>query len=150
MPQSLSLVVVHVIFSTKDRQPSLEPGVRTRARAYLAEVARNLGCECYEAGGVSDHVHLAIRMSRTITIAGLVEKLKTASSRWIKALSPELRRFSWQRGYGCFSVGPQDVTALREYIRDQERHHAKRSFQDEFRVLLKKYGVKYDEAYMWD
>jgi putative transposase len=89
-------------------------------------------------------------MSRTITIAGLVEKLKTASSRWIKAQAPELRRFSWQRGYGCFSVGPQDVNALREYIRDQERRHATRSFQNEFRILLKKYGVKFDEAYVWD
>jgi putative transposase len=150
MPQSLALVIVHVIFSTKDRQPILGPDVRPAAHAYLAEVARNLDCECYEVGGVNDHVHLAIRLSRTVTIADLIKELKTASSAWIKKRSPELRRFAWQRGYGCFSVGPADVNALREYIRDQERHHEKRSFQDEFRMFLKKYGVKYDEAYVWD
>jgi putative transposase len=148
MPQSLSLVVVHVIFSTKGRAPVLAVETRARTHAYLAEVARNLGCECYEVGGVNDHVHLAIRLSRTITIASLVEKLKSTSSRWIKNISPELRRFGWQNGYGCFSVSPPDVDALRKYIREQERHHKKSSFQDEFRMFLKKYGVKYDEAFL--
>ena len=98
MPQSLSLVIVHVIFSTKDRHPFLDPDARRKLHAYLATVARNAGCECYRAGGVADHVHLAIRLSRTITIAQLVEELKTASSKWLKPLSPELAGFSWQRG----------------------------------------------------
>ena len=123
MAQSLALVVVHVIFSTKERHPLLQPEIRPDAHAFLSTVARNAGCECYRVGGVADHVHLAIRMSRTITIAKLIEQLKTASSKWLKTQSPKLSRFAWQRGYGCFSVGPSDVKALMRYIDDQETHH---------------------------
>lgn len=101
-------------------------------------------------GGVADHVHLAIRLSRTLTIAALVENLKTSCSKWLKTQSPVLADFSWQRGYGCFSVGPTDLDSLCSYIDQQEEHHATRTFQDEFRMFLKKYRVEYDEAYVWD
>ena len=150
MPQSLSLVVIHVIFSTKERRAFLDAGTRPKLHAYLATVARTAGCECYRAGGVADHVHLAIRLARTLTIAGLVEDLKTSSSKWLKTQSPDLAIFSWQRGYGCFSVGPTDLDSLCAYIDHQEEHHRTRTFQDEFRMFLKKYGVEYDEAYVWD
>jgi REP element-mobilizing transposase RayT len=150
MPQSLSLIIVHVVFSTKERRPFIEPDMRPKLHAYLATVARNAGCEAYRVGGVADHVHLAIRLSRTITIADLVETLKTASSKWVKPLSSGLAGFAWQRGYGCFSVGPSDLDALRAYIDGQEGHHKTRSFQDEFRMFLKKYGVEYEEPYVWD
>jgi REP element-mobilizing transposase RayT len=150
MPQSLSLVIIHVIFSTKDRRPLLDGGIRPKLHAYLATVARNLDCEAYRVGGVADHVHLAIRLSRTVTIAALVESLKTSSSKWLKKQSHELMAFSWQSGYGCFSIGPTDLDALRAYIDDQENHHRTRTFQEEFRMFLKKYGVEYDEAYVWD
>ena len=150
MPQSLSLVIIHVIFSTKDRHPFLKPDSRPKLHAYLATVARNIGCEAYRVGGVADHVHLAIRLSRTVTIADLVQELKTSSSQWVKTQSPGLAAFAWQRGYGCFSVGPSDLDRLRAYIDDQENHHETRTFQEEFRMFLKKYGVEYDEAYVWD
>lgn len=150
MPQSLSLVVIHVIFSTKERSALLDTDTRPKLRAYLATVARNAGCECYRAGGVADHVHLAIRLTRTLTIADLVENLKTSSSKWLKTQSPDLATFSWQRGYGCFSVGPTDLDSLCAYIDNQEEHHRTRTFQEEFRMFLKKYGVEYDEAYVWD
>jgi putative transposase len=150
MAQSLSLVIVHVIFSTKERQSFLNGDIRPEMHSYLATVARNAGCEYYRVGGIADHVHLAIRLSRTITIAELVEKLKTSSSKWIKTQSAELKRFAWQRGYGCFSVGPADLDALNEYIDGQESHHRKRTFQEEFRMFLNKYKVEYDEAYVWD
>ena len=150
MPQSLSLVIIHVIFSTKERRPFLVPDTRPKLHAYLATVARNADCEAYRVGGVADHVHLAIRLSRTITIAKLVETLKTASSKWLKTDSPDLATFSWQRGYGCFSVGPSDLEALKAYIDNQDEHHKTRTFQDEFRMFLKKYGMEYDEAYVWD
>lgn len=150
MPQSLSLVIVHVIFSTKDRFPCLGPSVRPGLHAYLATVARNAGCECYRTGGVADHVHLAIRLSRTITIAQLVETLKTSSSKWLKTQGDALSGFAWQRGYGCFSIGPADLQALCDYIDRQELHHQTRTFEDEFRAFLKKYGVAHDEAYVWD
>ena len=90
MPQSLSMMLVHVVFSTKDRAPLLATSVRPHLYAYLATVARNAGCECYRAGGVADHVHLAIRLARTITIATLIEELKTSSSHWLKTQAPTL------------------------------------------------------------
>ena len=150
MPQSLSLVVIHVIFSTKDRRALLDRDTRPKLHAYLATVARNTGCECHRAGGEADHVHLAIRLSRTLTVAALVENLKTTSSRWLKSQGPDLSAFSWQRGYGCFSVGPTGLDSLCAYIDGQEEHHRTHSFQDEFRMFLKKYGVEHDEAHLWD
>ena len=150
MPQSLSLVIIHLIFGTKDRCALIGPDTRPRVHAYLASVARNAGCECYRAGGVADHVHLAIRLPRTLAIADLVEDLKTSSSKWLKPRSRELASFSWQRGYASFSVGPTDLQSLCGYIDQQEEHHRQRSFQDELRRFLKKYGVPYDEAYVWD
>ena len=150
MPQSLSLVIIHVTFSTKARHPFLDPDMRPKLHAYLATVARNLGCDAYRVGGVADHVHLAIRLSRTFTIAALVEGLKTSSSKWVKTQSPALAAFAWQRGYGCFSVGPSDLDALRTYIEDQENHHRTRTFQEEYRAFLIKYGIEYDERYVWD
>jgi REP element-mobilizing transposase RayT len=95
-------------------------------------------------------VHLAIRLSRTITIAELVETLKTTSSKWLKSQSASLGAFAWQRGYGCFSVGPSDLDSLCEYIDRQDEHHRQRTFQEEFRMFLAKYGVEYNEAYVWD
>ena len=116
---------------------------------YLATVARNLGCECYRVGGVADHVHLAIRISRTITTAQLVEELKTSSSKWLKTQSPASRGFAWQGGYGAFSIGPSNLEALTRYIDEQEKHHRTRTFQQEYRKFLERYGVDYDERYVW-
>jgi putative transposase len=150
MPQSLSYLLTHIIFSTKDRAPVLDLDVRPALHAYLATVSRNMDCECFRVGGVADHVHLAVRLSRTLTMAKLVEELKTSSSKWLKTQSPTLGTFAWQRGYGAFSVGPSDLKALLDYIDNQEEHHRTRSFQDEYRAFLKKYGIEYDERYVWD
>jgi REP element-mobilizing transposase RayT len=150
MPQSLGLVIVHIVFSTKERHPWLVADTRPRTHAYLATVARNSGCECYQAGGVMDHVHMAIRLARTITIADFVENVETASSKWLKTLSPDLAPFSWQRGYGAFSVEPAGLDTLLDYIDGQEAHHQTHTFQDEFRGILSKYGIGYDETYVWD
>ena len=150
MPQSLALLLTHIIFSTKDRAPFLKPEIPGELHAYLATVARNLGCECFLVGGVEDHVHLAIGLSRTITAAKLVEQLKTASSHWLKTKAPLLNNFSWQSGYAIFSVSPQALPALKSYIAEQEAHHKRTSFQDELRGLLTKYGVAFNEKYLWD
>ena len=150
MPQSLSYLLTHIVFSTKDRNPVLDATVRPALNAYLATVARNVDCECFRVGGVADHVHLAVRLSRTITMAQLIEELKTASSKWLKTQSPALATFSWQRGYGAFSVRPADLNALLHYIDTQEEHHKTRTFQDEYRAFLKKYGIDFDERYVWD
>jgi REP element-mobilizing transposase RayT len=150
MPQSLAFVLVHVVFSTKDRAPVLNASVRPALYSYLATVARNAKCECYRVGGIADHVHLAVRLSRTTNVAEIVEQLKSSSSKWLKTQSSDLSRFAWQRGYGAFSVGPADLSALIDYIDTQEMHHQQQSFQDEFRAFLKKYGVEFDERYLWD
>lgn len=150
MPQSLSYLLTHIIFSTKDRAPVLDAAVRPALHAYLATVSRNANCECFRVGGMADHVHCAIRLSRTITMAHLIEELKTSSSKWLKTQSPALAAFAWQRGYGAFSVGPSDLNALLHYIDTQEEHHKTRTFQDEYRAFLKKYGIEYDERYVWD
>jgi REP element-mobilizing transposase RayT len=150
MPESHAFALIHFIFSTKNRMPVLDSEVRAPLHAYLATVARNAGCDCYRAGGVADHVHLAVRLSRTVTIAHLVEELKTSSSKWLKIQSPSLAQFTWQRGYGAFSVGPTDLAALQKYIDNQAEHHRTRTFQQEYIAFLKKYGVEYDERYVWD
>ena len=148
MPQSLARILVHLVFSTKDREPWLTPALRPSLHAYLATVARNCGCECYRVGGVSDHVHLAIVLARTITVAAVVEIVKTSSSKWIKTQSPTTSAFAWQRGYGAFSVGPSDRDALCDYIENQEEHHRTRTFQDEYRTFLAEHGMAYDERYV--
>jgi putative transposase len=150
MAQSLSLVIVHMIFSTKDRFACLDPSTRPRLHAYLATVARNAKCEGYRVGGTWDHVHLAVRLSRTIAIAASVEELKTSSSKWLKLQWPQLGQFAWQRGYGAFSLGPDELATLVAYINNQEEHHRVRTFQEEYLAFLKKYGVPYDERYVWD
>ncbi|MBK7003145.1 MAG: IS200/IS605 family transposase [Rhodoferax sp.] len=150
MPQSLSYLLTHIVFSTKNRAPVLDTTVRPTLYAYLATVTRNVDCECLRVGGVADHVHLAIRLSRTITMAQLVEELKTASSKWLKIQSPALASFAWQRGYGAFSVGPSDLHVLLHYIDTQEEHHRTRTFQEEYRAFLNKYGIECDERYVWD
>jgi REP element-mobilizing transposase RayT len=148
--QSLSLVLIHIIFSTKDRFPCLSKSVRPHLHAYLATIVRNLKCEAYGVGGTADHVHIAARLTRTIAVADLIEKLKTSTSKWVKMQQPQLHRFSWQRGYGAFSVGYSQLKDLIQYIECQEAHHATRTFQEEYLALLNDHGVQYDERYLWD
>jgi len=150
MPQSLACLIIHVIFSTKYRAPVLGASIRPSLFAYLATCSRNAKCECYRVGGAADHVHLVIRLSRTITVAKLVEELKTASSKWMKRQSNELSEFAWQVGYGAFSVSSTELGFLRRYIDNQERHHRDNSFQDEYVRILVHHGVEYDERLLWD
>ena len=150
MPQSLSNILVHLIWSTRDRRPCLDPSTREKTHAFLAGVVRQCDCEAYRVGGPTDHVHLAIRLSRTVSVADLVKDAKAASSKWLKTQGPEFADFSWQLGYGAFSVGMSQKEALLLYIYNQEEHHRTRSFQDEYRDFLSKYGIAFDERYVWD
>lgn len=150
MPQSLAFNLVHLIFSTKDRRPLLRQDLRTDLYGYLATVARGAGCDSFRIGGVADHVHFALRMHPDRSLSRLVGELKTSSSRWLKTQGPELAKFSWQRGYGAFSVSPADAGALLRYIDAQDAHHRRRSFQDEMRAFFLKYHVVFDERYVWD
>jgi putative transposase len=148
MPQTLSFNLVHVVFSTRNRLPLIAGEVAGDLHAYLAGTVRQLGCECFRVGGVADHVHLAVRLVPTKAAAGIVSGLKSGSSAWMKTRGVE--KFSWQRGYGLFSVSPADIGALVRYIETQEAHHRKRGFEDEMRGFYAKYHVAFDERYVWD
>ena len=150
MPQSLSKVIVHIIFSTKDREPWLGLDVRPRMHAYLATVCRDLGAEVVRVGGVADHVHIVTTLPRTVSQAQLIEQIKKVSSKWIKTLDARYRSFFWQRGYGAFSVSPSQLEAVVQYVDTQQEHHRTRTFQQEYRQLLRTHGVDFDERYIWD
>ena len=150
MPQSLSKVIVHVIFSTKDREPWLDSEVRPRMHAYLATVCRDLGAEFVHVGGVADHVHIVTTLPRTVSQAQLIEEIKKTSSKWIKALDARYRGFFWQRGYGAFSVSPSQLDSVVQYVKTQQEHHRTRTFQEEYSELLRRHGVDFDERYVWD
>ena len=151
MPQSLARIVLHIVFSTKNRIPLLKDSeVNARFYAYLAGCLQNIGCAPIIINGFTDHVHILCNLSRTITVAGLVEEVKKGSSKWMKEQSAVLRDFYWQSGYGVFSVNQSNIERVRDYIAGQEAHHRQVSFQDEFRVLCQKHGIEIDERYVWD
>jgi REP-associated tyrosine transposase len=150
MSQSLSNVILHIIFSTKDREPWLDSKVRPRMHAYLANICRDLGARLVDVGGVSDHVHVITTLPRTVSTAEFIEKTKKTSSKWIKGIDPRYRGFLWQRGYGAFSVSPSRLETVLKYIDSQQEHHRTRTFQEEYRDILRKHGMNFDERYVWD
>jgi REP element-mobilizing transposase RayT len=151
MPQSLAKILVHTVFSTKDRRPFLRDKIlREELHRYLGGILTNLDCQPLIIGGVEDHVHILSTLSRTCEAAEMVKEVKRGSSLWLKTKSPDLNDFAWQNGYGIFSIGFSQVETVRNYISGQEEHHRKVSFQDEFREFLKRYEVEFDERYLWD
>jgi REP element-mobilizing transposase RayT len=144
-------IYLHLVFSTKHREPFLaDRDFRERMFAYLAGTCNDLKSPCLRVGGYVDHVHILCRMGKEIEISVLIREIKRESSKWAKEQSPDLVNFYWQSGYGAFSVSPSHVNPLIRYIDTQEEHHQKESFQDEYRRLLRKYGIEYDERYVWD
>jgi REP element-mobilizing transposase RayT len=151
MPQSLAKVLVHTVFSTKDRRAFLrDENIRGELHCYLGGILRQLDCQPIIVGGAEDHVHLLSTLSRTCAMAEMVKEVKRGSSLWIKTKGADLRDFSWQNGYGIFSIGFSQIESVRSYIAGQDEHHQKISFQDEFRKLLKRYEIEFDERYVWD
>jgi REP element-mobilizing transposase RayT len=151
MSQSLSQIYLHIVFSTKDRRPFLaDKKIRERMHIYLKGICEKQDCPSVKVGGVEDHVHIACRLSKTVAVSVLIKELKQGSSIWVKSEFPKLSAFHWQSGYGAFSISPSHLAALEKYIENQEAHHGRVSFQDEFRRLLKKYQIEYDERYVWD
>jgi len=150
MAQSLSRILVHLIFSTKDRVPYLVPEIRVELHPYLAVGLRDNGCPSLQVGGVEDHVHLLFGLSRTLTVAQAVETLKTSSSKWMKTKGAAYASFYWQAGYGAFSVSQSEANKVIRYIQNQEEHHQKTTFQEEYKRFLDRYQVVYDERYVWE
>jgi putative transposase len=149
MAQSLARILIHIVFSTKNREKLLSNDVRTGAFAYMATVGRDMNCEVFRVGGMADHVHLAISLNRTVSTAEFVKKVKQTTSVWMKEHGG-CGDFEWQAGYGAFSIGEWQLPALVRYVENQESHHRVRTFQEEYRELLGKYGVESDERYLWD
>ncbi|MEO8575038.1 MAG: transposase [Pyrinomonadaceae bacterium] len=135
MPQSLSQIYIHLVFSTKNRQSLISDAIAPDLYAYMAKVFYD---ECRSPakliGGVEDHIHALFNLSRTWCVADVVEAVKTSSSKWMK--TQDVRRFAWQTGYGVFSVSLSNIGAVENYIRNQQEHHRKQDFKDEFRGLL--------------
>ena len=151
MAQSLAKILIHLVFSTKERRPFLrDQPLREEVHRYLGGILTHLECQPLIIGGVEDHVHLLFAHSRTVTVADVVKELKRGSTVWLKTKSPALSEFAWQNGYGVFSIGQSQVEDVRAYIAGQEEHHRKISFQEEFRRLLQRYEIAFDERYVWD
>jgi len=151
MSQSLVRIYAHLVFSTKNRRPFLrDQNIRNECHAYLAGTCKNLGSPSLIVGGVEDHVHILCFLSKVESVAVLIRELKRESSQWLKTKAPDLTTFYWQNGYGAFSISPSHADGLKEYIANQEEHHRQETFQDEFRRFLVKYGIEYDERYVWD
>jgi REP element-mobilizing transposase RayT len=151
MAQSLAKILLHVVFSTKERRPfRKDQSLREELHRYLGGILTNLDCQPLVIGGIEDHVHLLFAHSRTATVAEVVKELKRGSTVWLKTKSPALSDFAWQNGYGVFSIGQSQVEDVRAYIAGQEEHHRKISFQEEFRRLLQRYEIAFDERYVWD
>ena len=150
MPQSLSSILIHLIFSTKDREPFLTPEIDAELYPYMASIFKALKSPALIINGTSDHVHTLFSLSRVVTVANVVEEVKTESSKWIKRKGTEFRNFHWQSGYGAFSIGQSQVSTVKRYIGRQKQHHRRVTFQDEYRKFLKAYEVEYDERYVWN
>jgi|ERR1051325_1782691 REP element-mobilizing transposase RayT len=151
MPQSLSAVYIHLVFSTKNRRPLLrDKAQRDALHAYLGGVSKTLDCPPLIVGGVEDHVHLLCRFGRTITQAEWVKEINRVSNLWLTKQGREYADFEWQGGYADFSASKSNLEEVKQYIAEQERHHKKMSFQDELRALLRKHEIEWDECYVWD
>jgi REP element-mobilizing transposase RayT len=150
MPQSLAKILVHIVFSTKHREAVISDEIRDELHGYMGGILENLEGTLLKAGSVADHIHLLVAQPRTCTPSDLVREVKAGSSKWLRAKAARYARFHWQSGYGAFSISPSHRQALEKYIGNQKEHHRRVTFQEEFRRLLHKYGVPFDERYVWD
>jgi REP element-mobilizing transposase RayT len=140
----------HCVFSTKDRRSLLTPPLRERLWPYLGGIARENGIKAVSIGGIEDHVHLLLSLPATMPIAKAMQLIKGGSSKWVHETFSDQRLFAWQSKYGAFSVSVSQLDRIIHYIGNQEAHHSKMNFQEEFLMLLKKHGIEYDERYLWE
>ena len=149
MAHTFTRLLTHVVFSTAERRPLLSDAIRPDAHAYIGGILKNMHADPIAIGGTPDHVHLLMRLPSDLALADCLRVVKTNSSRWLKERWPEKRLFSWQAGYGAFTVSESNRGTVIQYIQNQEHHHQRISFQGEFLALLKKHGVEFDERYVW-
>ena len=150
MAQSLAQMYIHIVFSTKERCPFIQTDIEPELYAYMAGTVKRMdGIPCL-INGTADHVHILSSLPRTVTIAKFIEGIKRPSSQWIKTKGQMYQKFSWQNGYGAFSVSSSRVDSVKRYIAGQKEHHRTVTFQEEFLEFLRKYDVQFDERYLWD
>lgn len=150
MAQSLIKNYVHIVFSTKHRQPLITPDIETQLYAYLGGICKNQGCMPIRVGGFLDHVHILCLLSKNVRLCQLIEHLKVHSSKWIKEKGESFHNFYWQSGYAAFSVDPRRLDAVENYIIHQHEHHRKKQFQEEYISLLNEYQISFDDRYVWE
>lgn len=150
MSQSLAKNLIHLIYSTKNREPALLSEIRPALFAYQSGILKQLDCPAIVIGGVADHVHSLFSLSKNQSLAKVIEELKKGSSKWLKTKGSAFHNFHWQAGYGAFSVSQSNVDEVRRYIEQQEEHHRKRTSQEELVALLRLHDMEFNEAYLWD
>lgn len=150
MAQSLADITIHIVFSTKERKPWIGVQYEQEIHAYICGICRNLECPVITINGVEDHIHLLLSLGRTITLSKLINEIKSNSSRWIRAKDRKLSEFSWQSGYGAFSVSRPQISGAVKYIEKQKEHHKTQTYKDELLTMLKMSRMQYDEKFLWD
>ena len=150
MANSYISLYVHYVFSTKERLPLILPELQNRLWAYIGGIARKNKMKALAVGGTEDHIHILLSLPATISISKAIQLIKGNSSKWIHETFEHARKFSWQEGYGAFSVNVSIVKETIRYIERQAEHHQHTSFRDEYIAFLKKHGIDYDDRYVWD
>ncbi len=150
MPSTWSQVLLHIVFSTKHRDPLITDEIEPRLYAYIGGIVRSLDCALYSIGGMPDHVHLLVRGNTKDSIGSLVGQVKSRSSVWVNETFPASTHFKWQIAYGVFSVSPSNKDQVERYILSQKEHHQRRDFKEEFVQMLDAHGIEYDPRYLWD
>lgn len=140
----------HIVFSTKNRVPWIAPDIESRVWAYLGGITRENGTIALGVGGVEDHIHMLVGIPPTIAVSKAVQRLKSGSSQWIHETFPDLRDFTWQDGYGAFTVGQSQIPDTLTYIAGQREHHRVKTFREEYFAFLKKHAIEFEERYALD
>ncbi len=149
MSHTFTQLTVHAVFGTKERRAVIPEAIQPRLHPYMAAALNDGFGMSREVGGTADHVHVLFDLDKNVSVADSMRHVKSVSSGWVHNTFPELREFGWQPGYGAFSVSASAISEVSQYIRDQPEHHKKGSFEQEFRALLAKYGISYDERFLW-
>ncbi len=149
MAGTFTNLLYHLIFSTKHREPLIVPSIREELHRYIGGIIRGEGGTLIEIGGMPDHVHIIARFKADASPAEMLRDIKANSSKWANERSGGAGRFAWQAGYAAFSVSESRLAAVVEYVRNQEEHHRRKTFQEEFVEFLERHGIAYDERYLW-
>lgn len=150
MPSTYANLLYHIVFSTKQRQRFIKDNFREELYRYIGGIIRAAGGIQLEIGGTADHVHILAKLKPTDSVSNLLNRIKANSSKWINENEKLAQRFAWQEGYAAFTVSESQTSAVSEYIRNQQEHHQKQSYQDELLALLERHRVQYDPKYLWD